>query len=95
MELGWQAMSHDLVHESERAEGMDMAGMSAVKLKVDTIKWLLARRVSQDFGDRLQVSGYYWCGRPGEHLPAIQGRRRRICGRGAKGHYRRSYGERG
>jgi hypothetical protein len=36
---------------------MDMAGMSAVKLKVDTIKWLLARRVPQDFGDRLQVSG--------------------------------------
>jgi hypothetical protein len=34
-----------------------MAGVSAIKLYTDNLKWLLSRRLPADFGDRLQVSG--------------------------------------
>jgi hypothetical protein len=57
MRLGWESMSHSLLDESLKAEGMDMAGVSARKLYVDTVKWLLARRVPETFGDKLAISG--------------------------------------
>jgi hypothetical protein len=57
MRIGWESMSHQLLDESARAEVMDMAGVSARKLYVDTVKWLLARRVPETFGDRLAISG--------------------------------------
>ena len=55
--IGWYALADGLLDEFMRAEGMDMAGVSAVKLYTDNVKWLLSSRLPQDFGDRLQVSG--------------------------------------
>jgi hypothetical protein len=55
--IGWYARADAILDESRRAEGMDMAGVSAIKLYTDNLKWCLARMLPSDFGDRLQVSG--------------------------------------
>jgi hypothetical protein len=57
MHAGWQAMSYQLIDIADEAKGEDMAYVAAVKLKVDTIKWILARRIPSEFGDRLQIDG--------------------------------------
>jgi hypothetical protein len=50
-------MSHKLVDDAASAEGLDMAGVSARKLYVDTVRWLLSKRVPETFGDKLAISG--------------------------------------
>lgn len=54
---GWQAMGYQVMDESRAAVGKDMPGVAAQKLVVDTMKWLLSRRLPDTFGDRLQLDG--------------------------------------
>lgn len=45
----------ELGHEVARDEGCGNARLQAVKLEIDTIKWLLCKLVPKRFGDRTQM----------------------------------------
>jgi hypothetical protein len=57
MRVGWESMAHSLLDSALEAHGLDMAGVSARKLYVDTVRWLLSKRVPETFGDKLAISG--------------------------------------
>jgi hypothetical protein len=58
--LGCEVLADDLADEARAAlkDGDSMAKVTARRLIVDTLKWTLAKRAPDRFGDRLHVHGF-------------------------------------
>jgi hypothetical protein len=54
--LGCEALADGLRAEAHKAVGKDMAGVTAQRLIVDTIKWELSKRAPEQFGEAVQHS---------------------------------------
>jgi len=49
-------MADEIVPLSDSAQGMDAAGVQAVKLRTDNRKWMLSKLMSHTYGDKLDVT---------------------------------------
>lgn len=56
-DVGTDARAESIPEKAREARGMDAAGVQAVRLEIDSIKWVAAKLAPKRYGDRLHVEG--------------------------------------
>jgi hypothetical protein len=56
-DVGTDARAEAIPEKAREARGMDAAGVQAVRLEIDSIKWVAAKLAPKRYGDHLHVEG--------------------------------------